>query len=153
MSNGILVHIGIGVSDIERAEHFYTDVFGCVRDRELRMTADKLGILQLQPESDIHAVYLMLGSQTLELMAFDPPNEKTAGARVFNQTGLVHLSIAVDNVATTCSRAAAAGGTVISRGERSAIIRDPDGQLIELVTGVVNDEIEQGRAARAAAKG
>jgi catechol 2,3-dioxygenase-like lactoylglutathione lyase family enzyme len=150
--SGSLVHIGIGVSDIKHAENFYVGVFGCVRDRELRMTSDQLGLLQLQPASDIHAVYLLLGNVTLELMAFDPPNAKTAGARVFNQTGLVHLSIAVENIAATCALAAAHGGTVLSQSERAAILRDPDGQLIELLVSAVNDAIEQGRAKRAASR-
>jgi catechol 2,3-dioxygenase-like lactoylglutathione lyase family enzyme len=151
--SGILVHIGLVVSDMQRAENFYSAMFGFVRDRELRMTADQLGVLQLQPESDMHAIYLMLGSITLELMAFDPPSAETAATRTFNQTGLTHLSITVEHIAEACARAVAYGGSVIGTSARAAIIRDPDGQLLELVTMPVNDEIEQARAARAAGRG
>ncbi|WP_375397278.1 VOC family protein [uncultured Sphingomonas sp.] len=150
----VLVHIGLTVSDMARSVRFYTEAFGFTYDRELRMTAAQIDpLMQLQPPSDIHAVYLMLGGQTLELMVFDPPSAPAAASRMFNQTGLAHLSIAVDDIADTCARAEALGGTVSKRVDRAAILRDPDGQLVELVTRVFNDRLEKGRAERAGAAG
>lgn len=150
----VLLHVGLTVTDMARAVRFYTETFGFIKDRELRMTAAQIDpLMQLTPPSDIHAVYLMLGGQTLELMAFDPPSSPAATARVFNQTGLAHLSIAVDDILGTCARAAALGGTVARQVGRAAILRDPDGQLIELLASAVNDEVERGRAERAAARG
>jgi len=145
----VLVHIGLAVSDIARSENFYTAVFGFGRDRELKLSGDQVqGLMQLEPKSDIHAVYLTLGSFTLELLVFDPPGKVGAEARVFNQTGLTHLSLGVEDVAATCAQVVALGGTVLCHIGRAAVLRDPDGQLIEIMEASAHEEIEAGRTAR-----
>jgi lactoylglutathione lyase len=141
----VIEHIGLCVTDIARAERFYTGAFGFERDRELRMPAAHLGVLNLQPPSDIYCVYLMLGSYTLELMAFDPQSAAGAADRVFNQTGLTHLSIAVDDIPETIRRARAFGGTLVSQVDRCAVLRDPEGQLVEIVAMSIHQEVEQAR--------
>lgn len=140
-------HIGMTVTDIARSQHFYTGLLGFSYDRELRMSADQLGLLQLDPPSDIHAVYLMLDSLTLELMQFTGTTS-SAGSRVFNQTGLTHLSIAVEDIPEVLAQVEEFGGTVISDAGFAAIIRDPDGQLIELLTTGFYDDVEADRRAR-----
>jgi lactoylglutathione lyase len=145
-------HIGLTVTDIERSRGFYTGVLGFRYDRELRMTADQLGLLQLDPPSDIHAVYLMLDSITLELMQFTGATP-AAGSRVFNQTGLAHLSIAVEDIPEVLARVEEFGGTVVSDVGFAAIIRDPDGQLIELLTTGFYDDVEADRRARQRGEG
>jgi lactoylglutathione lyase len=147
MSN-VIEHIGLCVTDIVRAERFYTGAFGFERDRELRMPASQLGVLNLQPPSDIYCVYLVLGSYTLELMAFSPEGAACAGGRVFNQTGLTHLSIAVDDIPETVRRALALGGVLVSHAGRAAVLRDPEGQLVEIVEMSIHHEVEQARAQR-----
>lgn len=144
----VIEHIGLCVTDIVRAERFYTGAFGFERDRELRMAAAQLGVLTLQPPSDIHCVYLVLGSYTLELMAFNPAGAAGAGERVFNQTGLTHLSIAVDDIPETIMRARALGGVLVAQAGPAAVLRDPEGQLVEIVAMSIHQEVEQARARR-----
>jgi lactoylglutathione lyase len=144
----VIEHIGLCVSDIARAERFYTGAFGFERDRELRMVASQLAVLNLRPPSDIHCVYLVLGSYTLELMAFNPEGAGGAGGRVFNQAGLTHLSIAVDDIPETIRRARALGGALVSQVDRCAVLRDPEGQLVEIVAMSIHREVEQARARR-----
>lgn len=140
-------HIGLAVTDIERSQKFYIGLLGFRFDRELRMTADQLGLLQLDPPSDIHAVYLMLDAVTLELMQF-AGTTVSAPSRVFNQTGLTHLSIAVADIPEVLARVAEFGGTVVNDAGFAAVIRDPDGQLIELLTTAFYDDVEAGRRTR-----
>lgn len=145
-------HIGLTVTDMERSQRFYTGLLGFSHDRELRMPAEQLGMLQLDPPSDIHAVYLMLDSVTLELMHFTGTTA-AAGSRVFNQTGLTHLSIAVEDIPGVLARVPEFGGTVVSDVGFAAVIRDPDGQLIELLTTSFYEDVEADRRARRDGKG
>lgn len=150
----VFVHLGLGVTDMARAERFYAEAFGFVRDRELRLTGGQINaLLQVDPVSDIHAVYLVLGPFTLELIAFDPPCADTARGRVFNQTGFAHISIAVDDVSATLARVQALGGVVLTHIGRAAVLRDPDGALIEVLDMAVKNDIDEGRPARALGKG
>jgi catechol 2,3-dioxygenase-like lactoylglutathione lyase family enzyme len=127
-------HIGLTVSDMDRSCRFYADLFGFRVESDLKLPGERIDeLLQLQPSSTIHAAYLVLGSFTLELMQFDPPSAATAGGRVFNQTGLAHLSLAVDDPEDVAARAPALGGSHVSSVAGAHVIRDPDGQLIELL--------------------
>jgi lactoylglutathione lyase len=135
---GVLVHVGLTTRDMDRSRRFYTDALGFVFDRDLHMTGDQVdGLLRLDQKSDLHAVYLRLGAFTLELMQFDPAADAGAGVR--------RLSIAVADMPATLGRVVAAGGVVVSHIGRACIVRDPDGQLIELLEIAVHDEIEARR--------
>lgn len=147
-----IYHVGLTVTDVERSRRFYEGAFGFVFDRDLRMEPAQLQpLMQLDPPSSIHAVYLMLGGFTLELMQWDPPARPAADGRGFLETGLAHLSILVEDMADTLAKVANVGGTVLADVGRAAMVRDPDGQLIELLDAEVGAETERGRAARAAA--
>jgi predicted enzyme related to lactoylglutathione lyase len=52
-----------------------------------------------------------------------------------NEPGLTHLSLSVDDIRATAKKAVAHGGTIIEESDLGAalMIRDPDGQLIELL--------------------
>lgn len=147
----VFVHVGLCVSDLERSRRFYTEAFGFTYDRELKLPSAHIqALMRLDPAADIHAVYLMLGGVTLELMRFDPPGEADAARRVFNQTGLTHLAIAVEDPAASAARCATLGATIMSDIGVAAVVRDPDGQMIELTRLLFHDEVEAGRAARGA---
>lgn len=147
-----MVHVGLCVSDLARSQRFYTEAFGFTFDRELRLPSAHIDtLLQLAPKADIHAVYLRLGGFTLELMRFDPPGALGAAERVFNQTGLTHLAIAVEDPAASAALCEALGGSIFSTIGPAAVVRDPDGQLVELTRLAFHDQIEADRAARATA--
>jgi lactoylglutathione lyase len=147
----VLVHVGLTTRDIGRSTRFYVEALGFELDRELRLSADQIDdLLRPEPRSDLRAVYLRLGSFTLELMGFTPAAEAHAATRRFNQTGLAHLSIAVPNLTAAVERVRAAGGQVLSEVGRACIVRDPDGQLLELLDIAVHAEIEARRRGSAA---
>lgn len=148
----VFVHIGLTVTDIERSRRFYEGAFGFRFDRDLKMTDEMIQpLMQLDPPSHIHAVYLMLGPVTLELMQWQPGARTGAEQRVFLETGLTHLSISVDDIPATLQKVVALGGTVRGDVGRAAMVRDPDGQLVELLDMAVHEEVERGRAERAGA--
>jgi predicted enzyme related to lactoylglutathione lyase len=58
-----------------------------------------------------------------------------------NEPGLTHLSISVDDVRATAERAVEHGGQIIEESDVAGalFIRDPDGQLLELLPMVYPD--------------
>ncbi len=149
----VFLHIGLAVKDMERSRRFYEGVFGFEYDRELALpSATVQPLMQIEPPSDFRAVYMTLGPVTLQLMEWRPATIGSAAERAFNHAGLTHFSIAVDDVGQTSSRVAELGGSIVSALGRAAVIRDPDGQLIEVSTLAVYESIERGRAERAASR-
>ena len=82
------------------------------------------------------AVYLEREGFVLELLHFERDGNDAARSRSFTEPGLTHLSFTVADVAATCARVAELGGEVLAdtdMGGRAIMIRDPDGQLLELM--------------------
>ena len=63
--------------------------------------------------------------------------------RTMNEPGLTHLSISVDDVRSAAERARQFGGEIIEESDLGAAIfvRDPDGQLIELLPAAYRDRL------------
>jgi lactoylglutathione lyase len=99
------------------------------------MTADQVSdFLGLDRPADMKAVYLYLGDFQLELLAFAPAGGNRVRTREMNEAGLTHISIAVDSVPAVLARVADYGGEIVSTiGDMAAMIRDPDGQLTEIL--------------------
>jgi predicted enzyme related to lactoylglutathione lyase len=82
------------------------------------------------------ATYLERDGFVLELLRFDRVGNDPQRERSFTEPGLTHLSFSVDDVSATCASVAALGGEVLADtdlGGLAVMIRDPDGQLIELL--------------------
>jgi catechol 2,3-dioxygenase-like lactoylglutathione lyase family enzyme len=152
---GFVAHSGLGVSDLVRSARFYCELLGFSPDRELAMTADQVtDFLQLDPPGDMEAAYLYLGDFQLELLKFDPAGGDHVRARKMNEVGLTHISIAVDSVPDVLARVAEFGGEIVSAlGDKAAMIRDPDGQLTEILEATyAAGERVSGRYGEAVAK-
>jgi catechol 2,3-dioxygenase-like lactoylglutathione lyase family enzyme len=132
---GFVAHSGLGVSDLARSTRFYCELLGFSPDRELAMTAAQVSdFLGLDRPADMKAVYLYLGDFQLELLAFEPAGDNRVRERRMNEVGLTHISIAVDSVPDVLAKVTDYGGEVVSRiGDMAAMIRDPDGQLTEIL--------------------
>jgi catechol 2,3-dioxygenase-like lactoylglutathione lyase family enzyme len=132
----VMNHIGHCVTDLERASRFYEELFGLERWRELKIPdepSDRL--LQVDAPLGMTARYLRKGDFVLELLHFDREGNPPARKRPMNEPGLTHLSFSVDDIHKTAARAAELGGTVAVETDIGAavFVRDPDGQLIELL--------------------
>jgi len=131
----IVNHVGLCVTDLDRSRHFYQDVLGFVSVRELTVPDAAAGpLLSIDAPVELTAVYLERGSFVLELLHFGRPENPPAAPRPFNQPGLTHLSFSVPDLEACVALVPGAGGTVVTQfGRAAAIIRDPDGQLLELL--------------------
>lgn len=152
-----LVHIGIGVTDLNRSVRFYCEALGFIHDRDLAMTHDQVSaFLELTPPGgDLKAVYLYLGDLQIELMQFEPAGMNRVRDRRMNEVGLTHLSIGVPDVPAALERVRAAGGEVATAiDDWAAMVRDPDGQYLELLSeGYATEFRNSGRSGAAKVAG
>lgn len=131
-------HVGQCVSDLDRSRRFYVDVFGFDVVRELhppdRGSAE---LLRLEPPLGMTACYLKRDDFVLELLHFAEAGTVPGEARVVNQLGLTHVSLGVDDLAAALAAVEANGGEVLADTNLGAavFVKDPDGQLIELLVG------------------
>ncbi len=134
----IVNHVGLCVTDPVRSRRFYEGVFGFTHRNDLvPAEAPTARLLQISPPVGLTAVYLELDGFVLELLHFDRDGNEAARARSFTEPGLTHLSFGVDDVDATCELVRTHGGQVLvdtDLGGVAVLVRDPDGQLLELLS-------------------
>jgi len=141
-----LAHIGHAVSDMEKSLAFYTGLIGFSFDRELNFEPEQItDLLVLDEPRSMRVIYLLLGTFTLELMQMTPEAKTGAANRHFNETGITHFSFVVDDPEGIYARVEAFGGSKWSDIGMAQMIRDPDGQLIELLPPTYPAGIEEQR--------
>ena len=138
-------HTGQVVTDLERSKRFYQQVFGFRIWYEITPpdvpTAQLTGLI---PPLAVTASYLTLDGFVLELMHYGAEGATAPyRARTMNEPGLTHLSIAVDDVHGVAALAVEHGGQLIEESDIGAalFVRDPDGQLIELLPAAYRDRL------------
>jgi len=130
-------HTGQVVTDLARAKRFYQEVLGFSQWYEITPPDEATAKLCcLEPPLGLTASYLILDGFVLELMHYSAPGATAPYVpREMNEPGLTHLSISVDDVRETATRALEYGGEIVEASDVGAalFIRDPDGQLLELL--------------------
>lgn len=133
----VVNHVGHCVADLERATRFYVDVFGFAIRNELAVpdtaTTD---LLAVPTPVGLTARYLTLGDFVLELLWFDRDDNAPWRDRDMTEPGLTHLSFGVHDLDAACARVVDLGGEVLHERrvtDLALMVRDPDGQLIELL--------------------
>ena len=128
-------HVGLCVTDLEGSRRFYEEGLGFAFQRDLQPPDDLTGKLLDVPSPGLTAVYLTMGAFVLELLHFDRPENPPSRPRVFNEPGLTHLSLSVDDIPATLESVRRCGGSVVESSDlgMAVMVRDPDGQLIELL--------------------
>jgi catechol 2,3-dioxygenase-like lactoylglutathione lyase family enzyme len=131
-------HVGLCVTDLGRARRFYTEVFGFEVARELRPVDEGTArLLRIEAPVGLQTCYLKRDDFILELLHFADAGTVPGEERVVNQVGLTHVSLSVDDLEATLAAVEAHGGEVLRDTDLSGIavfIKDPDGQLVELLT-------------------
>ena len=129
-------HVGQCVTDLDRSRRFYEAVFGFEVVRELHPPDASSALLRLEPPVGMTALYLKRDGFVLELLHFADAGTVPASARVMNEPGLTHLSLGVDDLDTVLAAVVEHGGEVLADTNLgvAVFVRDPDGQLIELLT-------------------
>jgi len=129
-------HVGLCVADRARSRGFYEGLLGFQFWWELDPPEDATGqLLQLDKPIGLHATYLVRDGLVLELLDYAERKPHTSPQRVMDQVGLTHLSFSVSDLAALLTMVDSFGGSVVDEtvSEQSAMIRDPDGQLLELL--------------------
>ena len=138
-------HVGQCTTDLDRATRFYVDLLGFEVERDLEVPDEHAApLLGLEPPLNLRARYLRKGEFTLELMSFDNLVSRDT-PRVMNEPGLTHLSVCVDDLDSTVAQVPSYGGTVVVVLPNAVMVRDPDGQLLELLTMDYRDLVERMR--------
>jgi lactoylglutathione lyase len=132
-------HLGQCVTDLERSRRFYEELLEFSFLREIEPPDDSSGkLLGLDAPIGMTACYLERDGLVLELLHFagDGTQALPAQRRAMNEPGLTHISLSVDDIPETCRRVPEYGGEVLTDTDIGVAIfvRDPDGQLIELLT-------------------
>jgi len=129
-------HVGLCVADTARSRRFYEGLLGFAFWWELEPPDQGTGqLLELNPPVGLHATYLVRDGLVLELLAYSHRTLRVGSDRVMDQVGLTHLSLSVSDLAEVLAAVEAFGGSIVEGtvSRQSAMIRDPDGQLIELL--------------------
>jgi catechol 2,3-dioxygenase-like lactoylglutathione lyase family enzyme len=133
-------HVGITVSDFDKAVQFYWNVFGCplvgVADTPPERVRTFFGVQGDAPSCKIGWVRVP-GGGVLEIFHFAP---KQPAERIpWNRVGLTHISFNVRNLDRWHDYLVSKGVEIVSRPERSPrghsffFVRDFDGNLIEMM--------------------
>jgi lactoylglutathione lyase len=130
-------HVGLCVADRERSRRFYEGLLGFQFWWELDAPDDSTDqLLQLEKPVGLHATYLVRDGLVLELLDYSERSVHVGADRVMDQVGLTHISFSVPDLGTVLASVEAFGGSVVEGtvSTQSAMIRDPDGQLLELLS-------------------
>jgi lactoylglutathione lyase len=142
---GTYNHTGHVVTDLERSKRFYQEVLGFRFWYEITPPDGPTSKLSgLTPPLGTTASYLTLDGFVLELMHYSAPGATVPfRPRTMNEPGLTHLSISVDDVHLTAAKAVEFGGVLIEESDLGValFIRDPDGQMIELLPVTYRDHL------------
>jgi catechol 2,3-dioxygenase-like lactoylglutathione lyase family enzyme len=133
-------HVGITVSDFNKAVQFYWDVFGCplvgVADTPPDRVRSFFGVQGDEPRCKIGWIRVP-GGATLEIFEFQPQWPLAPGP--WNRVGLTHFSFNVRNTQRWYDYLVGKGVECLGRPERSPrghtffFARDFDGNLIEMI--------------------
>jgi catechol 2,3-dioxygenase-like lactoylglutathione lyase family enzyme len=142
----VVNHVGHCVTDLARSRRFYEELLGFEFWRELvpeeKVSAKLLG---LDPPLGSTICYLRRDGFVLELIHYSDPSHRPAPVlRAMDEPGLTHLSLSCD-VADVRARVADYGGEVLTDTDVGVgvFIRDPDGQLVELLPLEYAERVEQ----------
>jgi lactoylglutathione lyase len=138
-------HTGQVVTDLERSKRFYQEALGFKFWYEISPPDEATAKLcSLTPPLGVTASYLTLDGFVLELMHYSAPGATAPfEPRTMDQPGLTHLSISVDDVRAAAERVVEYGGRIVEESDIGAalFVRDPDGQLLELLPVAYRDHL------------
>ncbi len=129
-------HVGLCVTDRERSRRFYEGLLGFQFWWDLELPDEgTAALLQLEPPIGVRATYLIRDGFVLELIDYSKRAARTGQRRVMDDVGLTHMSLSVSDLAGVLAQVESFGGSIIEESTTAmfAMIRDPDGQLIELL--------------------
>jgi catechol 2,3-dioxygenase-like lactoylglutathione lyase family enzyme len=143
------IDLGVVVSDIGKSVKFYTEAIGFTENQGFKVPADfcnDAGLTDKQP-LDIHVLTLGEDESATKLKLMQIPGVKSQPSKnafIHSQLGVSYLTIFVTDTNAAMVRLKKAGVSPIAKGPVPlpkgfpegvflTVVRDPDGNLIELV--------------------
>jgi catechol 2,3-dioxygenase-like lactoylglutathione lyase family enzyme len=129
-------HVGLCVADREQSRRFYEGLLGFTFWWDLELPDDGTEqLLQLNRPIGVRATYLVRDGLVLELLDYSERDVHAGSERMMDHVGLTHVSLSVSDLPGVLAMVDEFGGSVVKATvtEQFAMIRDPDGQLIELL--------------------
>jgi lactoylglutathione lyase len=129
--------VGLCVADRDRSRRFYEGLLGFRFWWEIEPPDNRTAqLLQLPEPLGVHATYLVRDEFVLELIDYSKREVDAGAERVMDQVGLTHISFSVSDLGGVLTKVSEFGGAVVDGTvtDGSAMIRDPDGQLLELLS-------------------
>lgn len=124
-----LHHVGLPVSDLDRAIQWYATALGWTHEHTARV-----------PEGVSIAFMTAPTGERLELFALEAPQREWEGPIPALRAGIGHVGYTVPDLDAGYERALDAGGRSVwpprdspEPGRRMAFVADPDGNLVELI--------------------
>jgi len=140
-------HVGQVVTDLERSKRFYCELLDFTFEREIQPPDESSAqLMSLSPPLSMTACYLARDGLVLELLHYAAAGQtQSAQQRAMNEPGLTHLSLSVEDIDGVLARLPEYGGEVIASSNIGAgvFIRDPDGQLLELLTMAYRNRLDE----------
>jgi catechol 2,3-dioxygenase-like lactoylglutathione lyase family enzyme len=133
-------HLGICVSDLDKAMRFYCEGLGFKHIVTFPVGNEAGKTMEIADDIVLDSVIIRRDGVSIELLGFKSPKPKpVAGRRSMTQVGLTHLSLLVDDVEAVAAHAVAHGGTLVPETRTVSpagdfiFVLDPDGTRVELM--------------------
>lgn len=134
-------HVGVRVTDLEAASHFYTEALGAqVLVRPYVITGEVADQITGCPGATMHMCQLGFDEGFVELFQFETSEPPPTGPVPYVHQRVLHFGMRVSDVPAALDRVERHGGTRVFSPRRLGettycYCRDPDGNVIELADG------------------
>ncbi|GAB3416482.1 VOC family protein [Haloparvum alkalitolerans] len=130
-------HVGVTVSDLDRAVAFYRDELGLDVAAEFSVGGEAFADAVDVPGASAAFAHLDAGGVRLELVAYDPAGHAVE-TPALNRPGATHLGLSVPDVDAVYEGLSDDVETLseprtTESGTRICFLRDPEGNLVELL--------------------
>jgi len=130
-------HVGITVSDLDRAVAFYRDTLGLAVLDRFTVGGEAFATGVSVPGATGRFAHLDADGTRVELVEYDPQSPARDDADL-DEPGAVHLGLAVDDLDAFYERLPETVETLsdpqtTESGTRILFVRDPEGNLVELL--------------------
>jgi catechol 2,3-dioxygenase-like lactoylglutathione lyase family enzyme len=134
-----IVHVGIGVFDLEKSVQFYRDVVGMEIVYRAYHEGEKISQVVDVPDATLKICVLQKGSVRFELIDYGKPDKKQVAYKDQSTPGLIHIAMKVADVDAVYKRMRALGygfnsEPMVTRpnGPKICYFRGPDNVIMEL---------------------
>ncbi|MFW6320711.1 MAG: VOC family protein [Halohasta sp.] len=130
-------HVGITVSDLDRTAAFYRETFGLSVAAEFEVSGEAFATGVDIEDASARFVHLDGGSVRIELVEYEPAGDGRETPRL-NNAGATHLGFEIEDLDAFYEGLSPSVETLsppqtTATGTRICFVRDPEGNLVELL--------------------